>query len=166
MPGFPPPNAPRTIAHGSPFTLGRPVIDSLGRAAIQFCASPQGFKLHTFRSGTIRGFHFRPDERGLWVSTTTLPGDRERRVDWTDIRRVEVYETRERTATEAWTRGAQIGYAAGILVAMLVIPEPGDFGFLVYPLTIVIAALPGGIAGGLIGLEFRGQIRSWDHCWP
>ena len=44
--------------------------------------------------------------------------------------------------------------------------EPGDFGFLVYPLTIVIAALPGGIAGGLIGLEFRGQIRSWDHCWP
>ena len=103
---------------------------------------------------------------GLTVTRVAPAGTPERFVDWNDIRSVQLREARERTTEEAFARGAQIGYLVGIGVALLVLEKPDDLGILVYPIALGVAALPGGLVGGLIGLQFRGEVVRLEHCWP
>ena len=141
-------------------------VDSLARADILSCLAPERFRLATFSSGSVRGAAARGDLRGVYVAPLHPNDGRERFVAWSDIRRVEMLETHLGSRADGFERGSSIGLAIGVVTILLVTRPPGDFGDLVYPLAVVIGAVPFGLVGGLIGSLYPPVVTKWEHCWP
>jgi hypothetical protein len=152
------------MGNGVPPDWRRTTIDSLTREQISFCAFGHPTRIlvqHPGRmAGTLEGLA-EADTGGLLI---TQRGGRLRHVPWDDIRGVEMLEVGQRRPEDAMAWGACIGYLAGVVTAIIIIPDPGGFGTLVYPMTIAIAAVPGAVVGGIVGLASAGG--SWHRCWP
>lgn len=141
-------------------------LDSLAREDVVRCVSVREARVKTSGEGTARGVLVRYDPTGLWLERVQKGERRERFVPWTSIRRVDAFESRPRTRSEGWTIGSAVGLVVGVVVVLQATDPPGDFGDLVYPLAVVVGALPFGLVGGLIGMSHPGTTSGWAPCWP
>jgi hypothetical protein len=149
------------LGHTKPVAL-----DSLDRFDVIECVGSRDTRILTHGAGATRGFVVRSDPRGVWLEQVSGGKPRTRFVAWDGVTHVDCRESRPRTSGEGWELGFTIGFAVGIVTVIALTDPPGDFGDLVYPLTVVIGAIPFGVVGGLVGMAHPGTTTGWTRCWP